>query len=81
MALNDSFSSRHNMLIAKLHGEIADVCQEVGKQWKSQLPMIYEGYPLEDIYSCDETGIVCLVASNSFVWQGKALAGTSVLKE
>ena len=53
----ESFSSRHQLRFATLHGESAGVDLSVCNQWKNQLPRLCEGYDLKDIYNVDETGI------------------------
>ena len=59
--------------MTNLPGKSAHVCPEVTVQWKSQLFAICDGYPLEDIYNCDETGIfICLLPLKSFVQKEEA---------
>ena len=45
----ESFSSRHQLRFATLHGESASVDLNVCNQWRSQLPRLYEGYASKDI--------------------------------
>ena len=35
-----------------------NICSEVVEQWRNKLPVICEGYPMEDIYIYFKTGIL-----------------------
>ena len=48
---------RHNVCIASLSGEAADVDPAVVDDWSRRLKSICTGYRLEDIYNADETGL------------------------
>ena len=40
-----------------ISGEAADVSSETIDDWKQRIPSIIDGYDLENIYNCDETGL------------------------
>ena len=52
-----SFCDRHQIHFASLHGESAEVSNDVVNQWLSELPNIIQDYELRNIYNCDETSI------------------------
>ena len=53
----ESFRKRHNIAFNVISGEAADVSSETIDDWKKRIPSIIDGYALEDIYNCDETGL------------------------
>ena len=73
----ESFSSRYQLNMAKLHGESAEVDEQICDQWKSQLPTICKDYKLENIYNVAETGIFFrTVPDKSFIRKGEVPHGT-----
>ena len=73
----ESFASRYQLNMAKLHGESAEVDENVVGQWKSQLGTICEGYQPENIYNVDKTGIFFrTVPDKSFIRKGEVPHGT-----
>lgn len=78
----DSFTYRHQLKLATLHGESADVDPEVCAQWREKLPEIMQGYKPEDIYNCDECGIsMRSIPTRSLIRKGEKAGGTKSLKE
>ena len=68
-----SFCTRHQIKMANLHGESAEVSQQVVQQWHEELPSIIRNYDLRDIFNCDETSIFFrAIPTKSFVGQGEA---------
>ena len=51
------FCARHMIKMSALHGESADVSDDVVDIWKKQLPSVCNGYADRDIYNMDETAI------------------------
>lgn len=51
------WQTRHNVRMAVLSGEGADVDPTVVSDWKKRLETICEGYELGDIFNADETGL------------------------
>ena len=73
----ESFASRYQLNMSKLHGESAEVDEQICDQWKSQLPTICKDYKLENIYNVDETGIFFrTVPDKSFIRNGEVPHGT-----
>ena len=52
-----NLSESHNIAFNVISGEAADVSSETIDDWKQRIPSIIDGYALEDIYNCDETGL------------------------
>ena len=78
-----SFCSRHQIKHSNLHGESAEVDQNVCKDWlENMLPGIIKGYRPSDIFNCDEAVIFFRAVNNkSFILPGKAPKGVKALKE
>ena len=75
------FATRHNIKMAVLHGESADVSDVTVENWKEKLPGICKGYADHDIYNVDETAIFYrLLPSKSYIKQGETNHGTKVNK-
>ena len=53
----DRWQKRHNVRLATLSGEAADVNEEVVEDWGQRLESICRGYQLRDIFNADETGL------------------------
>lgn len=80
----ESFASRHQLKMANLHGESAEISEEACTQWQESLPQLLHDYALEDIYNCDETGIFFRsIPTKSLIRkaEGEKAQGTKVLKD
>lgn len=78
----DSFTNRHQLKLANLHGEGAEVSEEACKQWLDELPNLLAEYDLDDIYNCDETGVSFRsIPTKSLIRADEKASGTKVLKE
>lgn len=78
----ESFISRHQLKLASLHGESAEVSEEACQQWMENLPSLLAGYELDDIYNCDETGIFFRsVPTRSLIREGESAKGVKTLKQ
>ena len=53
----DRWQNHHNIRLATLSDEAADVNVEVVKDWGQRLESICRGYQLRDIFYADETGL------------------------
>ena len=51
------FQTRHNIKCAVLSGEAADVPENVVNYWLKRICDVIQGYELENIFNCDETGM------------------------
>ena len=78
----ESFCDRHQIKMANLHGESAEVSDEVVHQWHLELPNITNGYTLRDIYNCDETSIFFrALPTKSYIAPEESHSGVKVSKE
>ena len=53
----DRWQKRHNVRMATLSGEAADVSESVIEDWSRRLESVCNGYQLRDIFNADETGL------------------------
>ena len=53
----DRWQKCHNVRLATLSGEAADVNEEVVEDWGQRLESICRGYQLRDIFNADEIGL------------------------
>ena len=66
------WQKRHNVKMAVLSGEGADVDENVVSDWKKRLETICEGYELGNIFNADETGLFFrALPTRSFVHAAK----------
>lgn len=80
----ESFVSRHQLKLANLHGESAEISEDACEQWRDQIPELLKDYALDDIYNCDETGIFFRsVPTKSLIraGEGEKAKGTKTLKD
>lgn len=78
----ESFADRHQLKMANLHGEGAEVSEEVVEQWMEKIPELCVGYEPKNIFNVDETGMFFrAVPTKSFITKDERAAGTKVLKE
>lgn len=78
----ESFATRHQLRMANLHGESADVDPATCDQWIQNLPSLLADYDLDDIYNCDETGVwFRSVPTKSYIQLDEKAKGVKVLKE
>ena len=76
------FITRHNIRMSSLHGESAEVSQEVVDNWKQNLPELCHGYSDRDIYNVDETAIFFRMLPNkSYIQTTEQRSGVKVLKD
>jgi hypothetical protein len=52
------FQVRHNIKCSVLSGESAEVSRDVVEDWQNRLSDICKDYSKENIYDCDETGLL-----------------------
>lgn len=78
----ESFIDRHQLKMANLHGESADVNPETCDQWLERLPELLDSYALEDIYNCDKTSIwFRTVPTKSLIHSTENASGVKLLKD
>ena len=78
----ERWQKRHNVRLATLSGEAADVDPVVVDDWKKRLESICEGYDLRDIFNADETGLYYrALPSRSMVVRGDEAKGGKKSKE
>ena len=53
----ESSHKRHNFAFHVICGEAADISPVTIDDWKQQIPSIINGYKLDNICNCDETGL------------------------
>ena len=78
-----SFCSHHQLKMANLFGELAEVDKQACQNWKIDiLPELIKGYEPKDIFNCDETGVFWhAVPTHSFIKEGEQPKGVKTLKE
>lgn len=78
----DRWQKRHNVRIAVLSGESADVDPAVVDDWSKRLRSICTGYRLEDTFNADETGLFYrALPSRSMVVKGDEAKGGKKSKD
>ena len=76
------FCTRHMIKMSALHGESADVSDDVVDIWKKKLPSVCNGYADRDIYNMDETAIFYrLLPNRSYIQKGETPSGTKIIKD
>ncbi|GFO22523.1 tigger transposable element-derived protein 4 [Plakobranchus ocellatus] len=79
----DRFKSRHEIVMKRICGESAAVCQETIEGWKdTQLKKILEEFSPDDIFNADETGLFfkCL-PNRTLALKGEQGTGGKIPKE
>ena len=78
----ESFCAHHQIKMAQLHGESAEVCHDTVEQWLESLPKIIEKYEQRDTFNCDETSIFFhAVPNKSYIGQGQGQSGVKISKD
>ena len=76
-----SFQKRHSIMFNVIFGESVGKPKETLDTWKEMLPTIIEGYNLDEIYDCDETGLFfCTLPEKSLTMEGEDYKGGKNLK-
>ena len=76
------WQKRHNIRLATLSGEAADVSEETVEDWRKRLKSICEGYSRADIFNADETGLFYrALPTRSMVSKGDEARGGKKSKE
>ncbi|GFN99689.1 tigger transposable element-derived protein 6 [Plakobranchus ocellatus] len=79
----DRFKSRHGIVMKRICGESAAVCQETTEGWKdTQLKKILKEFSPDDIFNADETGLFfkCL-PNRTLALKGEKGTGGKIPKE
>ena len=78
----DRWMKRHNVRLACLSGEAADVNPTVVADWHQKLVSIFEGYDLNNVFNADETGLFYrALPKRSMVVEGEEAKGGRDAKE
>ena len=76
------WQKRHNVRLATLSGEAADVSEETVEDWRKRLKSICEGYSRANIFNADETGLFYrALPTRSMVAKGDEARGGKKSKE
>ena len=76
------WQQRHNVHLAVICGEAADVDQGTVDDWRVRLPSICKAYQLCDIFNADETGLFFrALPTRSMVAKGDSCKGGKMSKE
>ena len=76
------WQNRHNVCIATLSGEAADVDPAVVDDWSGRVSSICTGYRIEDIFNADETGLfVRALPTCSMIVKGDQASGGKKSKD
>ena len=69
----EKWQKRHNVCMAVLSGEAADVDPAIVTDWNTRLESMCEGYALRDIFNADETGLfIRALPTRSLAVKGEA---------
>ena len=72
----------HQIKMSALHGESAEVAEDVVSLWKDKLSQLCEGYSDSDIYNMDMIAIFFrLLPSKSYITSNENNSGVKVLKD
>ena len=78
----DRWQKHHNVRMATLSGEAADVNEEVVEDLSQRLESLCRGYQLRDIFNIDETGLFCrTLPTKSLCMKGNEAKGGKKAKD
>ena len=76
------WQQRYNIGSNVLSGDRAEVDEETVNDWSKRLPLVCEGYELNNIFNCDETGLYWrALPSRSMIRKGNDPAGVKTSKD
>lgn len=78
----EAFRNRHNISFRALHGESANLDQNIVENWKKCFPNIAHGYEPYNIWNLDETGLFWRgLPQKSLILKGEKAKGGKLAKE